>query len=211
MQDISIYQSIALDLAQRIANGEYPVTTKLSGRSLLASQYRVSPETIRKAMGLLKEQKIIDVSQGKEIVVMSLENANDYVNRCGYLNSVYSLKNEITQLLSEKDKTDKKLQSVLNDIIAASDHLRNLTPYNPVEVKVKPASPVIGLTIANIRLWQMTGATIIALQRGNNISISPGPHVILREHDILVVVGDIGVLQRTDAFINGESRTVGSE
>ncbi|MHB1628463.1 MAG: TrkA C-terminal domain-containing protein [Bacilli bacterium] len=202
MQEISIYQSIALDIAQRIANGEYPIATKLSGRSLLASQYRVSPETIRKAIGLLKEQQIVDVSQGKEIVVTSIENAHEYASCCGYLEAAYSLKNEITQLLAEKEKTDKKLKSVLSDIVALSDPLQNLTPYNPVEIEVTPSSHVIGLTIANIRLWQMTGATIIALRRNMNISISPGPHVILRKHDILVVVGDNEVEERTKKFIN---------
>ena len=203
MQEISVYQSIALDIAQRIASGEYPVATKLSGRSLLASQYHVSPETIRKAIGLLKERRIVDVSQGREVVVTSRDHAHEYARRSGYLDSVYSLKHEIAQLLAEKEKNDKKLKNVLGDIIALSDHLRNLTPYNPVEIEVAPTSQVIGLTIANIRLWQMTGATIIALRRDTNISISPGPHVILRAHDILVVVGDSGTEERTNAFING--------
>ncbi|MFD1774888.1 GntR family transcriptional regulator [Paenibacillus rhizophilus] len=60
------YKSIALDIAGRIVSGEFPVNSKISGRSILAGKYQVSPETIRKAIGLLKEENIVSVSQGKE-------------------------------------------------------------------------------------------------------------------------------------------------
>ena len=47
------YQRIAYDIAVRVAAGEIPVRRKMSGRSLLASEYGVSPETIRRALKLL--------------------------------------------------------------------------------------------------------------------------------------------------------------
>ncbi|WP_231571193.1 cation:proton antiporter regulatory subunit [Gordoniibacillus kamchatkensis] len=76
-----------------------------------------------------------------------------------------------------------------------------------MEIKVGESSHARGKTIANLQLWQQTGATIIALRRGTEISISPGPHVILREDDILVVVGDEQVQRRTDLFINQAAET----
>lgn len=102
MQEISGYKSIALDIAQRIVSGEFPVQSKLSGRSLLAGQYHVSPETIRKAMGLLKDENIVFVSQGKEIIVISDQKAYEYITRNNYLKSAYSLKQDLEQLLLEK-------------------------------------------------------------------------------------------------------------
>lgn len=42
-----VYARIALDLARKIASGELAAGSRLSGRSLLSSTYRVSPETIR--------------------------------------------------------------------------------------------------------------------------------------------------------------------
>jgi len=196
------YKSIALDIAQRIVSGEFPVHSKISGRSLLAGQYHVSPETIRKAIGLLKDENIVSVSQGKEIIIVSEKNAYDYITKHNYLKSAYSLKQELQQLLQEKIKIDRKFQALLTEIIEASDRMQNLKPYNPVEIKVHAQSHVAGMTIANLQFWQNTGATIIALRRGTNVFISPGPHVVLREDDMLIVVGDGTAYQRTEQFIN---------
>jgi K+/H+ antiporter YhaU regulatory subunit KhtT len=196
------YKSIALDIAQRIVSGEFPVRSKISGRSLLAGQYRVSPETIRKAIGLLKDENIVSVSQGKEIIIVSDQHAHEYITRNNYLKSVYSLKQNLQQLLMQKKEIDRQFEALLTDLINASDRLQNLKPYNPMEVKVSEHSHVVGTTIANLQFWQNTGATIIALRRGTQVSISPGPHVILRENDFLIVVGDGQVQARIDQFIN---------
>ncbi|MFC4306693.1 TrkA C-terminal domain-containing protein [Cohnella boryungensis] len=196
------YKSIALDIAQRIVSGEIPVNSKISGRSLLAGQYHVSPETIRKAIGLLKEENIVSVSQGKEIIILSSHHAYEYITKNKYLKSVYSLKQNLQQLLQEKQDLDLKLEVLLTEIIETSDRLQNLKPYNPIELKILPNSHVVGQTIGNLQFWQNTGATIIALRRGTHVSISPGPHVVLREDDIVVVVGDEKVFENTGQFIN---------
>lgn len=203
MQNLSGYKSIALDIAQRIVSGEFPVNSKIFGRTLLASQYRVSPETIRKAIWLLRDENIVAVEQGKGIVIISGQNASDYLERNNYLNSVYSLKQELQQLLEEKQEIDKKLNVILTKIIQDSDRLRNLKPYHPVEIKVNENSRVVGHTIGDLHFWQNTGATIIALRRGTMVSISPGPHVILMGNDVLVVVGDGNVQEKTTDFIEG--------
>jgi K+/H+ antiporter YhaU regulatory subunit KhtT len=202
MLEMAGYKSIALDIAQRIVSGQLPVQCKISGRTLLASEYNVSPETIRKSIGLLKEENIVSVSQGKEITVISDQNAYDYITRNNYLKSVYSLKQELQQLLIQKKAIDSKFDALLTEIINTSDRLQNLKPYHPVEIKVSDKSHAIGKTIANLQFWQNTGATIVALRRGTQISISPGPHVILGLNDVIVVVGDGYVQERTEHFIN---------
>ena len=57
----SQYLQIALDLATRIAQGELTEGSRIYGRSVLASEYGVSPETIRKALRLLADMKVVDV------------------------------------------------------------------------------------------------------------------------------------------------------
>lgn len=205
MQEKTGYKSIALDIAQRIVSGEIPVASKISGRSLLAGQYHVSPETIRKAIGLLKDENIVSVSQGKEITVLSDQKALEYTTRNNYLKSAYSLKHELQLLLEEKKETDRKFEHLLTQIIEASDRLQNLKPYHPVEIKINENSHVIGKTIGNLQFWQNTGATIIALRRGTEVTISPGPHVILWAHDIVIAVGDEKMYQRTEQFMNQAS------
>ncbi|WP_058302956.1 TrkA C-terminal domain-containing protein [Gorillibacterium timonense] len=203
MNDLPIYQSIALDLAQRIANQEFPENSKLSGRSLLTSQYHVSSETIRKSVSLLRDAGILNVSQGKEITIQSREKASEYLNRYNdYLGSAYSLRQELEQLLREKKETDAKFDALIAQVINYSDRLRNLTPYNPVEIEIRPGAHVIGKTIADIRLWQSTGATIIALRRDKGVTISPGPYVQLQIGDRLVIVGNGDVYDKTAQFLN---------
>ncbi|MFD3261080.1 TrkA C-terminal domain-containing protein [Paenibacillus lentus] len=202
MQEIAGYKSIALDIAQRIVSGELAVESKISGRSLLAAQYHVSPETIRKAIGLLKDEGIVSVSQGKGIVVISDQKAQDYLANSNYLKSAYSLKRDLELLMAEKKEVDRRFEVLLNKITKASDRLQNLTPYNPMEIQINEESHAVGKTIGNLQFWQNTGATVIALRRGTRVSISPGPHVILRENDSLVFVGDPKIYEKTDRFVN---------
>ena len=199
---IAMYRSIAVDLAQRIVNGEYSVHEKISGRSLLASHYNVSPETVRKAIALLKVKNVVSVSQGKEVTVLSPENAYSFVEHYKSTDSVDSLHHDVEQLLQQKREIDARLENLLTDIINYSDKLRNLTPYNPVEVEVPAASHIIGHKIAEIRLWQHTGATIVAIRRAGSIIISPGPDAIIQAHDRIVVVGNHEILTKTTNFVN---------
>lgn len=202
LQEKTGYKSIALDIAGRIVSGEFPVNSKISGRSLLAGQYHVSPETIRKAIGLLKDESIVSVSQGKEIIVLSDQKALEYTTRNNYLRSAHTLKQDLQQLLEEKREMDRKFERLFSQIIEASDRLQNLRPYRPVEIRIHEHSHVVGKTIGNLQFWQNTGATIIALRRGTQVTISPGPHVVLREGDIVIAVGDEHMYQRTEQFLN---------
>lgn len=206
--NMSMYHSIALDIAQRIINDEFPVGTKVSGRTLLASHYNVSSETIRKAVGLLKDANVVSVSQGKEVVVLSVEEAYHFIEHHKSMQSVYSLKQELELLLAEKQETDRRLEQILNDIIGYSDRLKNLTPYNPIEINTPENSHIVGKTIAQIKLWQHTGATVVAIRRGTEIIISPGPLAVIEANDRIVVVGKDDVLQQTTDFINRSNDSV---
>jgi K+/H+ antiporter YhaU regulatory subunit KhtT len=198
----AMYRSIALDLAQRIINGEFSVGEKISGRSILSSHYTVSPETIRKGIALLKAKNVVNVSQGKEVTVTSIENAYNFIDQYKSAESVYSLHQDVEILLHQKREIDAKLETLLSDIISYSDKLRNLTPYNPVEVEVAETSHIVGRTIAEIRLWQHTGATVVAIRRGTSLIISPGPQAQIEPYDRIVVVGDSDILTKTMNFID---------
>ena len=64
-----VYSQVALDLAAKIAAGEYAEGMRLSGRSTLASHYGVSPETIRRAVYLLKDMDVLEITKGSGIVI----------------------------------------------------------------------------------------------------------------------------------------------
>lgn len=206
---MSMYHSIALDLAQRIINEEFPVGAKISGRTLLAGNYNVSSETIRKAVALLKDSNVVAVAQGKEVVVLSVEQALRFIEHHKNVESVYSLKQELELLLERKHEIDIRLEEIFTNIIGYSDRLRNLTPYNPIEIKVPEHSRVLGKTIADVKLWQRTGATLVAIRRGTEIIVSPGPLADIQANDRLVVVGNADVLQQVTSFIHASHTELG--
>lgn len=201
MKISSLYRSIALDIAQRIINGDFAKGAKLSGRTLLASQYNVSPETIRKAIGLLNSEGVVSVSQGKEITVVSVEKAYAFIEHYKSSESIYSLRKEIELLLKQKQELDARFEMMLTDIINYSDRLRNLTPYNPLEIEVDEAAHVVGKSISELQMWQHTGATVVAIRRGAEVMISPGPLAKLQTGDRIVLVGDSEVLQRMERYL----------
>ena len=200
--NVPIFRAIALDIAQRIINSEFGEGSKISGRTLLAGHYNVSPETIRKAISLLKDEYVVEVSQGKEVTILSVEKAYNFIEHYKSSESVYSLRQEIEILLKEKRHLDEKFEVVLKEIINYSDRLRNLTPYNPVEIAINADAHIVGQTIGQLRLWQHTGATVMAIRRGTVIIISPGPNAVIEAYDRIVVVGETGIYQRTSEYFN---------
>jgi len=199
---VASYQSIALDIAKRILNDEFPVRTKISGRTLLASQYSVSPETIRKAIGILKNANVVDVSQGKEIIILSSQQAYNLIEHHKEILSAYSLKQELEMLLEQKEETDRQFRKIVTEIMRYSDRLKNLDPYNPVEIRISPNATAVGKSLEILDLWHNTGATIVAIRRETEIMISPSPDTILQPDDRIVVVGSTAMLQNVFDFIS---------
>jgi len=201
-KEVPSYRSIALDIAKRIMNQEFPIGTKISGRTLLASQYSVSPETIRKAISILKDTNVVTVSQGKEITVSSSEQAQHLIEHNKEMSSAYSLRQALEVLIEKKEKNDRQFHTIVTEIMRYSDRLKNLAPYNPVEVIIPPNSFVVGKPLQAIRLWHNTSATVVAIRRGTEIIISPGPYAVLQKEDRIVVVGPENVLQNVTDFIS---------
>lgn len=198
----SVYESIALDLAKRIVEGELAEGEKISGRTVIAGKYGVSAETVRKAIALLRDANIVAVSQGKEVLILSSAQAAQFIAHQASMHSAYSLRQELELLLAKKKEINKQFEEVAFQIAQYTDRLRNLQPYNPIEVKVENESPSIGKSVADLGLWQRTGATLVAIRRGVELMISPGPKAVLEAGDRLVVVGKGDVLNTVNKFIN---------
>lgn len=196
------YESIAIDVAGRIAEGDITIGQKISGRTLLASHYNVSPETIRKAMGLLAQANVISVSQGKEVIVQSVEQAEEFLRHHVSMLSAYSLKQDLEILIEKKRELNNQFDEILTQITRYTDRLRNLQPFNPVEVTVSELSNANGRSVAQLMLWQKTGATLIAIRRGTEVLISPGSGAILQGGDKLVVIGSGNILEKVAAVLN---------
>lgn len=190
------YVKIAVDMAARIYKGELEEGQKLRGRSVLASEYNVSPETIRKSMKLLEDKSVVDVNKGSGIVIRSQEKAYQFVESFKEKESISTLINEMKKLMEERNYVEKKMEDVLNKIIDYAYRFKNTDWIIPVEVEIPDESHIIGKTIGEVEFWHNTGGTITGVKRENGIFISPGPYLQFQKGDKILAVGDKGLLNR---------------
>jgi len=115
----SYYVRIAQDLASRIADGSLAENSKLRGRSTLASLYNASPETIRRAIGLLEEAGVVCAEAGSGIRVLSRERARQYVLEEKQRDLLYQLLNEVYQLMEKEREIHQKLEEAFESLVEA--------------------------------------------------------------------------------------------
>lgn len=197
-----IYQQIAIDLANRIAHSEFEVGEKIHGRSTLAGQYNVSPETIRRAVILLEDMNIVGVAQGSGIVIKSRDEAYKFIEKFKSKDSMTSIKKDIEHTLNEKKKLEEDLVSYVDKIIDYSERFKNSNPFAPIELEIPKTSKLVGKSIAEVNFWQNTGATIIGIRRGGSLILSPGPYASFKVGDIYIMIGEESAYERVKIFIN---------
>lgn len=197
-----VYQQIAIDLANRIAHNEFRIGEKIHGRSTLAGEYNVSPETIRRSVILLQDMNIVEVAQGSGILVKSIDEAFKFIERFRNKDSMTSIKKDIENTLDEKKKLDEKLISFLDKLIDYSERFKKSNPFAPIELEVPIKSKLVGKTIAEVNFWQNTGATIIGIRRSSSLILSPGPYATFNEGDIYIMIGEESSYERVKVFLN---------
>ncbi|WP_368488266.1 TrkA C-terminal domain-containing protein [Clostridium sp. BJN0013] len=196
-----VYQKIAIDIANRIVAGDFSIGDKLYGRSSLASHYNVSPETIRRAMILLNDMDIVEVTKGSGIIVRSVDNCLKFIGKFKDIDSMNFLKKEMLELLDEKNILEKKIEGVLNELIDYSNRFTSTNSFIPFEFKIYKGFNIIGKTISECKFWQNTFATIIGIRRRGNLILSPGPYAVFEEDDIFIAIGDEASYYRIKKFI----------
>ena len=123
----SRYQQIAVEMAEKIAEGWYEVGDRITSRSTIATTFHVSPETARKAM---------------------------------------------------------------HELVARNTRDHNTSYLIPHDMKIDENCNFIGKSIGELDIWQQTGATIVAVKRGDETNISPGPYERVQVGDVILFVGN---------------------
>ena len=198
------YQQIAVDIANNIAKNKYQVGEKISGRSVLASKYGVSPETIRKAISILSDYKIVETRKNSGIIIMSAEKAQLFIRNSHNIESVNDLRKEIVASAKKQKHEIAYLNELISKLVDKIEHFYPLNPFIPFEVEIGPTSHCINKSIDRCKFWQHTSATVIGLKRNNELIKSPGPNAVLLENDLIYFIGDDDCYQRVIAFINAK-------
>ena len=182
------YQQIAVEIASRIASEEYKVGDKIYARSSIAGQYRVSPETARRAICVLCDLEIVSSEKGSGVTIKSTENAIKFIKQYSKRQTIDTIKDNIQQSIARQRTEMEVMNQHLTELISASEHFRSLNPFMPFEILITKDCVFLGKTVADLQFWQHTGATVIAIRRGDATMISPGPYTHIKEKDILYFI-----------------------
>lgn len=197
-----IYLAIALDIAKRVASGTIEEGEKLYGRSMLSSEYGVSPETIRRSLRLLSDMGVVDIQHNSGSVVLSREKAIAYLARFEEFNGVQALRNKLKAALAAHATLTKEIHDLVTDISRITVRVSAQNPFQNYEIDIPDNSPIIGKTLLELKMWQETGATVIAIKRKSRLFISPGPYIRFEGGDTIIFVGEERTIPAMQRFIS---------
>ena len=201
----SQYLVIALDLATRIAKGELAEGSRIYGRSVMASEYNVSPETIRRALRLLADMKVVEVKPQSGAIVLSADSARRYMENFAQDSDTRSLYQHVRTLLHQSGELNRQLEEAVTALVKGRDTFSAAAePFPNYEVTVPTDSPLIGKNIGELKFWQSTGGTIVAIRRGQTVILSPGPYAELYAGDVIVLVGSPAAAEAAHHLIHAK-------
>ncbi|MEA4846472.1 MAG: GntR family transcriptional regulator [Clostridiaceae bacterium] len=195
------YQQIALDIASNIVKGHYEVGEKIYTRSVLSNRYGVSAETVRRAICILSDVEIVEVSKGSGVTIKSYEKAINYVKQYKDVRTVNDLKREILGSVERQHKENQFLKERLSELFDKTDRFRAINPFAPFEITIDGNCLYLSKTISDINFWHNTLATIVAIKRGDVLMMSPGPYAVFAEGDVFYFVGDENCQERVKNFL----------
>ena len=201
-ESMAVYEKIALDIANRIVRREIVEGVRLSGRSVMSSEYGVSPETIRRSFSLLEEMEVVEVKHNKGVSVVSRDNAKKFITKYGKSNENRKLLSQLRHVLGEREQVDKELFILAKDLIEANDRFSASNPFPTYEYTIKEGSLAVGNSLGALHFWQRTGGTVIAIRHNGSILLSPGPDLNLEVRDILIMVGNQDTLAKTQELLD---------
>lgn len=184
----SRYEQIAFDIAKKIADNQYQEGEKIYGRSTLAGQYNVSPETIRRAVAILQNMNIVKAVQGKGIIVISREAAEAFIKAFELRYAVQKLRNDLIVLLEQRKKIENQIAEVLSQLVACTNQITGRAP-EVAEIKIEEGAYLNGRSLSSAAVRSTTGATVLGIIRNGEEFFSPDAAMVIQEGDVLIVIG----------------------
>lgn len=194
------YQEIANEIAHAIVLGEYHEGDKIHGRSTLAGRFNVSPETIRRSIAILQSEGVVAVRQGIGIIVNSKIQAEKFLKSFNQKNEVQAFMEELRGLMEKRREIDRQIDALLNKVSSYAD--RFITRWNDVaEIGVNASSAAVGRTLRELKVREITGATVVGVVRNGLENFSPEADYLLKEGDILLVVSSEEGRQKVESML----------
>ena len=202
-EQIARYIKIAQDICGRILVGEYQEGMMLKGRSVLASFYNVSPETIRKAVNLLAKEKIVEIKRGVGIFVDSALHAQQFADKWKDKTLVQNKYANLLNLLVEKRQLDEEIDVAIKDMRDSFTY-QTKEAVQLQEIMIPLDSWLDSKKIGDVYFYNYTEATIVAVvtKEEGRADTSPGPDYVLHGGDKLIFVSkDTMTFDRVASFL----------
>ncbi|WP_156008577.1 TrkA C-terminal domain-containing protein [Streptococcus ruminantium] len=186
----SKFQKIAVEVAKKIAIGDYPVGSSIKSRSTLSATFGVSHETIRKAMNILADLHIVTLKQGSGATILSKERAIEFLDDFESTNDIETQKNNILEQIKEQERHLKKLSGLVSIYLEQTKLVNKKYPLDPYGLRLSADSEFIGMQLLDAQIWHKTGATIVAIERNNELLLSPSPYQTFQKNDTIYFIGE---------------------
>ena len=181
---------IAIDIAKKIKNRRLKETEKIKGRSIAASDYNVSSETVRKSFNLLAEYKVILVKEKSGATVISRLAAIDFLDIFqGNLDTRADVK-ELENLKASKKDIEKKIANITKRIQKRALSTQKDIPINIFEVTVHNGFSIIGKSLKELHVSENTNCTLFGIASGNQFISSIIDKYLIKENDVLYLAGE---------------------
>ena len=190
------YQQIAVDIAGKIVDRHYEIGEKIYARSALTIQYGVSPETARRAINVLSDVDIVEVVKGSGVIIKSHENAVKFIKQYQDIQTLHDLKHEILRRVDQQIDESYILKDKVSVLVERIERFHSINPFIPFEIKITADTPYLNKTSSDVNFWHNTTATIVAIKRGDEILMSPGPYAMFCLNDVIYFVGDANSYER---------------
>ncbi len=198
---VSKYQEIAADFAEKLVSGHYQVGDKIYARSTLASTYGVSAETARRALAVLADLGVLEVSQGSGAVILSIDKAVEFLRHFKCAASVGQLKNDLSKSIERQHGELNKMEKQIRELSERASLFQEENSFIPYRIRVEANSGLIGKSLSEVNFWHHTGATVVAIGYGEKLVLSPGPFADLREDCTIYYIGPQECVNRVQNFL----------
>lgn len=185
------YEQIAYQIAKEIVSRSIKESEKLSGRSLLSSKYSVSSETIRKAVELLHNYKVVEVRERSGIFIVSRDNAIVYMESYKKKRREKNHFKETLELLDQSTKLNSELQKKIKKVMLSTKS--DFCPFEYFMITIDESSKLLNKTIKDLKLYEKAQAMIIAYEINKDFYQAPSPNTILKAGMKLYILGNLEI------------------
>jgi len=196
---VARYQSIAYEIAKRIRDKELKINDKLRGRSVLASEYSVSSETIRKAMRLLSNAGVVEVKERSGIYVKSIESACEYIESYNIQHNHRHIVEETQFLLEQAKKVQSTLEKNIKQLAQTAKN--DGFPFEFFIINLTEDDRIVGKRIKDTDLNTQTNGLIIAIEDDGVFNQNPSNTVILKTFMKIYILGNEIIKNKVTTYI----------